>query len=419
MRNLTRYLLWAYVFTVPWDNFVLPLLGTISRAFGLLVIGAGVLTIAGEGRIRKPDAVLGCVIAFSAWSVLSLLWTIDYEKTVATVKTVAQLAASAWVIREFVRTREDVQPLLAALLFGLFVPLTDVLNNFRLGEGIFVDAQRFTGVGLNADAVGVLLVLGLPIGWHLLMHHRGIVPAAALIYVVTAPIGLLLTATRGAFVAGIAASAIIPLTLRRQSLRSYALAGVLLVLGAVSAVQFVPEYSWVRILSTTSEITGGNLSGRTAIWNAGLQSFPQRPLVGAGAGAYVAAIDPYMGGAERIGAAHNVAIGLLVEQGIIGLALFATIFAACTWTIFRSPPPHGALWGVLMVTWLIGGMSGNLEGLKFTWVLFGLISAQSGLTTTVTTRSTKASVSERSSAIGAMLRGPNAAAIHDTLLGSK
>jgi O-antigen ligase len=410
VRNLTRYLLWAYVFTVPWDNFALPLVGTISRAFGLVVVGASVLTIAGEGRVRKPDAVLGFAIAFSVWSVFSLLWTVDYEKTVVTIQTVAQLAASVWMIREFVRTREDVQPLLAALLFGLFVPLADLLNNFRLGVGIEVDSQRFSAVGLNADAVGLFLVLGLPIAWHLLMHRRGIVSAVALIYVVTAPVGLMLTATRGALVAGLAALAIVPITLFRQSLRSYALAGVLLILSALSALQFVPQYNWERMGSTVSQIMDrGNMSGRTELWNASLQAFPQRPLVGAGAGAYVAAITPYFGGAVRAASAHNVVIGLLVEHGIIGLTLFAALFGACAWTVFRSPPPHGALWGVLILTWLVGAMSGNLEGLKLTWVLFGLISAQSGLIVAELDRPTAAG--RGSNAVSSMQFRPNAAGV--------
>src|SRR5262245_21501860 len=332
--------------------------------------------------------------------------------SVATVQTVAQLAASVWVIREFVRTRENVQPLLAALLFGLFVPLVDLLNNFRLGVGIGIDSQRFSAVGLNADNVGLLLVLGLPIAWHLLMHRRSIVSAVALIYVVTAPVGLMLTATRGALVAGIAALAIIPLTLRRQSLRSYGLAGVLLILGALSALQFVPQYNWERMGSTVGQITdGGNMSGRTNIWIASWQAFTERPIVGAGAGMYGAAVRPYIGGTGTGASAHNVALGLLVEHGVIGLVLFAALFGACAWTIFRSPPPHGALWGVLLLTWLVGGMSISPEGMKFTWVLFGLVSAQSGLTTRAATRSTTTSVSKRSNA--AML--PNTAAIqHQT-----
>jgi O-antigen ligase len=401
MRNLTRYLLWAYVFTVPWDNFLLPLVGSVSRLVGLAVVGAGVLTVIAEGQFRKPDAVLGFGIAFSVWTALSLLWTLSYANTIELAPTFLQLAASVWVIREFVRTREELQPLLVALLFGLFVPLVDLLNNFRLSTGIYIDGQRFTGVGFNADLAGLLLALGLPIAWHLLMHCRGLVWLAALAYLVTAPVGLLLTATRGAFVAALAALSIIPLTLPRQSLRSYALAGVLLVLGALSATLVVPQYNWERILSTGSEITErGSMSGRREIWNAGLQAFPTRPLLGAGAGAYGAAVDPYIRnvGARAGVGAHNVAIGLLVEEGIVGLILFAGIFGACAWTIFHTPPPNGALCGVLLLTWLVGGLSGSPEALKFTWVLFGLVSAQSGLARTVTDVSTDGTVHVRASA---------------------
>ncbi len=194
MRNLTRYLLWAFVFTVPWDNFALPVVGSVSRVFGLAVVGAAVLTTAMEGRFRKPDAVLGFAIAFSVWGTLSLLWTISYANTVVLATTLAQFVASVWVIREFVRTREEVQPLLAAICFGLFVPLADLLNNFRLGASINRFDSRFSGNGFNADQVGLYLVLGLPIAWHLLMHRRGIVRVAAVIYFVAAPVGLLLTA---------------------------------------------------------------------------------------------------------------------------------------------------------------------------------------------------------------------------------
>jgi O-antigen ligase len=379
MRNLTRYLLWAFLFTVPWDNFALPIVGSISRAFGLAVICTGVLTTMIEGRVRRPDAVLVCAAAFSMWTGLSLLWTISYGSTVVLALTYAQLAAGVWVIREFVRTREQLQPLLAALLLGSFVPLLDLLNNFRLDRGgAGMNANRFTGAGINADGVGLLMVLILPIAWYLLMHRRGVVRVAALAYVVGAPIGLLLTATRGAFVAGIAALAIVPLTLPRLSVRSSVLGGGLLLLVTLSTVLVVPRYNWERILSTSTEISeGGSMSGRARLWNSGSRAILDRPLLGAGAGAYRVAIEPYF--LTKVTSAHNVAIGLLVEDGIVGLTLFAAIFAACAWTVFRSPPPYGALFGVLLLTWLVGGLSGNPEATKLTWVTFGLVSAQSGL----------------------------------------
>src|SRR5262245_9379265 len=105
MRNLTRYLAWAFVFTVPWDVVQLPVVGTLSRAFGLALVGAAVLTIAMVGRFRKPDAVLGFSMAFGAWSALSLLWTLAYVNTLVAVITLLQFVAGVWVIREVVRSR--------------------------------------------------------------------------------------------------------------------------------------------------------------------------------------------------------------------------------------------------------------------------------------------------------------------------
>ncbi|MEO8256954.1 MAG: O-antigen ligase family protein [Acidobacteriota bacterium] len=381
MRRLTRYLLWAFVFTVPWDNFPLPFVGSVSRVFGLAVIACVVLTTAMQGRFRKPDAVLTFSIAFGLWGALSLLWTLSYGSTFVLAITYLQLVASVWVIRECVRTREEVQPLLAAICLGLFVPLLSLFNNFRIGTTINPYESRFSGNGANANQIGLYLVLGLPIAWHLIMNRRGVIRVAALIYFVAAPVGLLLTATRGAFVAGLVAMTIVPLTLPRQSLRSYLLTGVMLAACALAVATVVPRANLERILGTASEVTeGGRMSGRTAIWNAGLQAFPDRPLLGAGLGAYGAAVGPYS--PNRGMSAHNLALGLLVENGIVGLGLFAAVLGACAWTILHSPPPHRALWGVILLTWVAGGLSGSPESVKFTWVLFGLVAAQSGLTRT-------------------------------------
>jgi O-antigen ligase len=153
--------------------------------------------------------------------------------------------------------------------------------------------------------------------------------------------------------------------------------------GILAAVILVPQDNWDRVLSTTTEFKEGTMSGRTELWQAGWQAFPERPLIGAGPGAFGEAAGPYLesyAAASGVVSAHNVVIGMLVEYGVIGFALFAGMLAAAIRTSLRAPSPYAALCGVLILTWLVGGMSGNPEGLKFTWVLFGLISAQGGLT---------------------------------------
>jgi len=378
MANLTRFLLILYLFTVSWDTVPLPLIGSVSRAAGLAAIAAAIATKAMNGRLRRPDAVLMCAIAFSVWSVLSLLWTIAYQDTVTRAITYAQLVGSVWLMREFVRTREQVEPLIAAFCLGLFVPLIDLLINFATGAAIGQGSTRFSGAELNADVLGLSLALGLPIAWHMILDRRGILRAMFVVYFGVTPLALLLTGTRGAFLASIVAFTFVPLTVFRHSFRMFAFTGTLVTVAITAAILVVPRSNVERIFSISDEImNGGTMTGRTNLWKLGLERFPERPFIGFGAGSYGAVLEPSV--RYENPHSHNVAIGLLVEEGIIGLGMFAALLAACAWAVIVSPRGQRALWGVLLLTWCVSAMSINLEQVKLTWVLFGFIAVQKGL----------------------------------------
>jgi O-antigen ligase len=377
MRRVTRGLLLLFVFTVPWDVVTLPGVGTVSRIVATLALAAAVLTAATEQRFRKPNVVLGLAIAFTLVSALSLLWTVSYDATVQRVATYAQLAGSVWLVNEFARTREQQQSLLGAFCLGAFVPMADLLNNFRNNVQISM-AGRFSAHGINANELGLTLVIGIPFAWYLIIHRRGIVRVMALIYFVVAPFAILLTGTRAAFLSGLVALTIVPLTLPRRSWRSYVLAAVLLVASIATTAIVVPESSWARVASIPGEILdGGAMTGRRNIWSAGVQILPTHPLLGVGAGAFGAAVEPLLNKPE---APHNLALGLLVEQGIVGVLVFAGLLAACARTIFGLPSSEQTLWWVVMLAWLVGSMSVNFEYSKVTWLLFGLLAAQRAVT---------------------------------------
>src|SRR4051794_15380584 len=90
MRRINLFLLWVFVFTTPWDAVPLPLVGSLSRVAGVILLGMTVVAVLIEGRVRKPDWVFGSLIAFTAWLVLSLLWTISYGDTLTRVWTTVQ-----------------------------------------------------------------------------------------------------------------------------------------------------------------------------------------------------------------------------------------------------------------------------------------------------------------------------------------
>jgi O-antigen ligase len=200
-----------------------------------------------------------------------------------------------------------------------------------------------------------------------------------LTYVAVAPVGILLTGSRGAFVAGIVALSIVPLTLTRISRRSLVLIPSALVVVLVMTTMFVPGYIWDRMFTISQEIAGqGTLTGRIDIWRAGWEAFLDRPVLGAGGGAFGAAVESVIL-ERRMQASHNAFLAVLVEQGITGLAVFAALLGACAWVISRLPPPERKLWGVVMLTWFVGVMSVGWQYRKLTWLLFGLLAAQETL----------------------------------------
>jgi O-antigen ligase len=114
------------------------------------------------------------------------------------------------------------------------------------------------------------------------------------------------------------------------------------------------------------------MSNRRVIWRAGLEVFPDRPVLGIGAGAYGTVLE---NSGNRSLPAHNLLLGILVEQGILGVSLFVALLAACATNIVRMPPFDRKLWAVVMLSWSVGLMSLSIERWKVTWVLFGMLAA--------------------------------------------
>lgn len=373
MRKITVILLHVYVFTVPWDFVEIPGVGALTRLAGLGVFAAAILCVASEGRFRKPDWILGLATAFTVFNLLTLLWTVSYADTLQAVVTYVQLLGSLWIVREFTRGPEDRQRLLATFCMGTFIPLLNLLDNFRTGLGA---NGRFTAEGFTADGLGLMLALVIPIAWHLFTTRGRALRTLMVLLLLLAPTAILLTASRTGFVVTIVAASIVPMTLlHRRRIRPLS-AFALLVLIPVGLLAFVPQSSWTRIASIPEEIVGGSMSERRNIWSAGMRAFPEHPIGGAGAGTFSQRvvslgdniIDPTT-------PAHNVILGILVEHGVVGLTLYLALLGACAAAVYRMPPPDRTLWAIVLATWFIGTMSLSVERWKVTWLLFGLLAS--------------------------------------------
>jgi O-antigen ligase len=371
-------LLWLFVFTTPWDVVPLPIVGSLSRAFGLATLATMLLVTLLNGRIRRPDRVLLSAIAFGSWSAMSLLWTHGVNGTIASVFSYLQLIVLVAIVRESVKTPRQQEALFLAFVLGCFVPMAGLLYNFHSNVRLSM-TDRFSAGQINADDLGLTLVVGLPLAWHVIRQRRGAPRAIAVVYFVLAPISTLLTGTRGAFLAGIVALSIVPLTMNtRVSVGSMARAAVLLAVVGVAMAFVVPATSWQRITSISTELLdGGRLTGRREIWSAGLQMLPAHPYIGFGAGAFGRATQNLLNTDRTTG--HNFFLTMAVELGGIGLVLALFLLLAIASTIVRLPSRERTLWSIVMLTWLIGVMSVNWEVRKTTWLLFGFVAAHGSL----------------------------------------
>jgi len=190
-------------------------------------------------------------------------------------------------------------------------------------------------------------------------------------------VALLLTASRGGFIAALAALALIPWTFGRLDWRSKLVLSVLVVASVWLVAMLVPPSSWERLATMQSELgSGGTMGYRKTIWNAGLNVAINHPVIGVGAGGFSLAVAPAL---SRPFAAHNAFLAVLVEQGVIGLALFASLFVAAILPSWRLPPLMTRFRVVLIATLIIGVMPLNWDYVKTTWFILALLASQGAL----------------------------------------
>jgi O-antigen ligase len=115
---------------------------------------------------------------------------------------------------------------------------------------------------------------------------------------------------------------------------------------------------------------GGLVHGRTVQWHAAINTWLDRPLVGAGAGTYYQASLPHQG-MSPTRFAHDLPLELAAELGVGGLALGVALYAAATLALVRTRKTAVAwLLGPAVATFLIANLFDwpwHLAGLGAVW----------------------------------------------------
>lgn len=378
LNRLAYALLCVMVFAMPWEETV-KIVGN-SRLPALAGLGAcvmGLISVAVAFKLRPLGWFHAIAVAFLVWATLSLFWSIDAETSFSRATTYAQLVLLVWLIWELASNASRQRGLLQAYVAGAYLTVADMIRNYARGVTyVSVEGyghESFTSGAFRPNDVAFMLVLALPMAWYLALHRgRGVVMWINRFYIPLGMVGVFLTASRGALIPAIFALVIIPLTMGKMRRGSKMMTLALAIAVIPITVAVVPASSWQRLATTKSDLESGTLTHRRDIWRAGFEVFNHHPMLGVGPGNYEVAAGAYL---DRPRPAHNAFLAVLVEQGMVGFALFCALFVVGLGGLNAMPSLERRFWSVLLLTLVIGLLPRNWDYKKPTWFVLGIFAS--------------------------------------------
>jgi O-antigen ligase len=370
MRRIAWILLLLFAFAIPWE-YSLELgapLGNIARFIGVLLLLVAIPAVLQAGRLRSPGPMQWLALAYFLWFCCTCFWTIDPLTTVTKLRGYFQEVLIVWLVWEFAESAGDLRALLRATVAGSWVLALLTLANFATAEAL-ANQIRFAAEGQDPNDVARFLNLGFPLA-ALLLNSEPRWPWRLLAagYLPLGLVAVLLTASRGGFLAALVALAGSGLLLVYGCPRRV-LAAALALPPLAAALWFtIPRGTVERLATISGQLQGGDLNQRWKIWVAGWHAFARAPFFGTGAGTFVSAA-----GVAPIDTAHNTALALAVTGGLCALFLATAIVAIAIWSITQTRGPLKWALATALVVWLITSLSATVEESRTTWLLLAMI----------------------------------------------
>lgn len=287
--------------------------------------------------LRVPIFLLGLFLLMG----VAALFGIDHETSLVTLILYARCFIVVILIAGSLKNEKDLKIITAYCLVGIAAGALAELYQYKTGsftiESVYVD--RAASLRGDPNDTAMILVAGVPLAVYWFTRaSRLLTKGIMVLLVLLLAFGMILTASRGGFVALSVVTMI--MFLRKPSFKS-ALVGIFL---ASSLLVLAPNSYWNRMstLLTGHGLHGGeSLAGRFKLLKFGLVTLANHPLLGVGPGNYGLAFArhadklTHLQSSDPYPVAHNMYLQFFVENGLIGGALFVVIFGWAAFSLLR------------------------------------------------------------------------------------
>ena len=318
----------VYAFLLPFDS--LSAIGPEGVTLTMLAGAALTMVLLGTAlmrrELRRPPRQALWWTLFVAWSLVTGLWALEGQNTLARLPTSLSLIALFLVALSTNVTRKELRTASLFAVAGAIAASFFLFSQYYAGRfyGTFSSGRGTIGTGAVAadpNYLAASFLLPLAVSIHGFLTARGLARKLAWLAVDAVLVfGILLTGSRGSMLA--VAVMLVFFMYTRLLSRTMMIPLMALVL----VLPFLMPDAFFNRLETTVD-TGG--AGRTVIWEGGLVAFVHHPLLGAGLNNFSTAYRDNVGSAplyhgSYVYGAHNVYLEVAVEMGVAGIALLLT-----------------------------------------------------------------------------------------------
>jgi O-antigen ligase len=362
----------AVACSASWSTSVQDV-GRPVRALGLAVLAGLSVAYALIRPGRLDRTVAATAAAFVGVSLISAAWSVEPRHTLekaAAFGLVLLIAAAFAIGADAAAARDLLWALLAGAvlvaLAGLLVAAVSPHDSVQAATRSV--GRRYRGIGVNPNTVAMLFAVGVPLAAALWLDARSRTKRLLAVGAFLLLAGSIVAAgSRGAAAAAVVGLLVLAVALGRGPVpravavgAAVALAVTAILITAVSAPLSAAEAARARtlvgnterytpndaeyILRMADEIGSGgsrssrsvfDTSGRLQAWRGAVRQGVDRPLLGYGFGTEEAVfVDRYR--AFEGGVPENSFIGLFLQLGFVGLALFLALLAALVAAALRE-----------------------------------------------------------------------------------